>query len=516
MLHAKLGAGGGANEFYWLFNSFLTYRDFSGSAHPMLARELPSRGNGSWTVNANGTMVTTYRLREQARWHDGTPLTAHDFVFAHQVYLDPDVPVRDRVPETLISRVEAGDDHTLVIHWREPYAGANTLGYQQLDPLPRHIFEPRYLSNKATFIFGEEWTSSYIGAGPFRLERWTPGSSMIARANLDWVLGPPKLDTVEIRIIRDATTMMANLLSGDVDVLNSPGVRAPEAALAREQWASRGEGYVKVWNSQIRFLAFQFRDVPNWQRAIADVRVRSAVMHATDRQGLVDVVNHGLGSISDIFLSPVEPTFGEVDRVIQKYPFDPNRAATILAEVGWRAPRPGALAVDSSGQTLDLELWSTAGGGGEQEAAIIADSWRLAGINSGIYIIPSARQRDQELRASFPSVSATARSLSPDNFVFTSVQVPTAETRWQGANRGSFQDAETDRLQNLVLTSLEDAQRRQATIALHRRMAELVGIGPLYYSAEVIIARSRVKGPVGEYGAQSGVSWNIFEWEVVE
>ena len=51
-------------------------------------------------------------------------------------------------------------------------------------------------------------------------------------------------------------------------------------------------------------------------------------------------------------------------------------------------------------------------------------------------------QRDNEVRVSFPAVATTARSISPDNFVFTSDQLPRPETRFQGANRGSFQDAE--------------------------------------------------------------------------
>jgi len=514
VLSAKLGAGGGVNEFYWVFNSFLTYRDFSGAAHPMIARELPSQERGDWVVNPDGTMVTTYRLRENARWHDGAALTARDFVFAHEVYLDPDIPVRDRVPETLISRVEAQDDRTLVLYWKEPYIQANTLGYQQLDPLPRHLLEEKFRTNKGNFMFGEEWTTGYIGSGPFKVERWVPGSEVVGRANTDWVLGAPKVEIVDIKVMSEATTQLANLLSDNVDVLNSPGIRAPEAAIARDQLGPRGEVYVKTWQSQIRFLAFQFREVPNWQRAISDVRVRQAVMHATDRQGLADVLTHGLGSGADFFLTQSDPVFSEADRVARKYPFDVNRALPLLAEAGWRPAQPGGLVADSGGRTLDLDLWTTSGGGGEQEAAIITDSWRAAGINSGIFMIPAARQRDNELRASFPSVSATARSLSADNFVFTSTQLPTVETRWQGANRGSFRDADVDRLQSIVLTSFDEGERRRATVDLQRRMADLVGIGPLYYSTEVVVARSRVRGPIGEFGGQSGVSWNIFEWDV--
>ena len=129
-------------------------------------------------------------------------------------------------------------------------------------------------------------------------------------------------------------------------------------------------------------------------------------------------------------------------------------------------------------------------------------------------MIPAVRQRDLELRVSFPAVNATARSITLDNFVFLTTHLPTPEARWQGANRGSFVDAEVDRLHNLGLTSLDERDRHQAIIQLHQRMSEILGIGPLYYNVEVLIASKRVKGPVGEVAEKSGMSWNIFEWEV--
>jgi peptide/nickel transport system substrate-binding protein len=513
-LHSKLAAGSGLNEFFWIFNSFLTYYDFAGDAHPMLARDIPRQENGDWVVNADGTMATTYRLRE-ARWHDGVPITAQDYVFGFEVYVDPDMPIRDRVPETLMSAVEAPDDQTLVVRWKQPYIAANLLTFQQLPPLARHIAEQKFRTQKATLVFSDDWTTEYVGNGPFRLERWIPGSLMVARANPDWVLGAPKLDTVEIRFIADTRTELANVLAGEVDVVNSPGVRAPEAVIARDQWAGQQDGYIRTWTRQPRYLAFQFRDVPNWQRAVTDLRVRQALMHATDREGLAQILSSGLGKATEAFVIPNDPVAPEVDRVVTHYPYDPSRASALLADAGWR--RSGASPVtNAAGQTLDMEIWTTPDGGGEQEAAILVDNWKSVGINGSIYLIPAPRQRDLEHRVSFPAVNTTARSATLDNFVFTSAHVPTAEARWQGANRGSFQDPEVDRLYNLALTTLADRERNQHVVALHKRMSEVLGVGMLFFHAEVLIARNRVRGPVGEVAEKSGMSWNIFEWEVTD
>ncbi|HEY3116860.1 MAG TPA: peptide ABC transporter substrate-binding protein [Chloroflexota bacterium] len=513
-LHSKLAAGSSLNEFFWVFNSFLSYFDMQGALHAMLAAGLPTQENGDWTVNPDGTMVTTYRLRENARWQDGTPLTAEDFRFGFEVYMDPEVPIRDRTPESLMSSVEAPDARSIAIHWNQPYVGANTLTFQQLPPLPRHLAEQPYRTNKANFVSGDLWTSSYVGTGPFRVEQWEPGVRLVARANRDWVLGAPKIETVVIRFISDTRAELTALLAGEVDLINSPGVRTTEAAVARDQWATRNEGYIGGWTRTIRFLSFQFRDVPNWQRAVTNLRVRQAVMHATDRQSISDVVNSGFGKVADAFINPSDPWAPDVDRVITKYPYDPTRASALLAEAGWSRSDAGGPVRNGAGETLDIEVWTTPEGDGEREAAIMADSWKRVGINSSIYFIPPPRQRDLEYRVSFPAVNLTSRSATLDNFVFTSLFLPTREGGWQGSNRGSFQDSEVDRLHNLALTTVDARQRRDYVIALQKRMSETVGVGMMYWAEAVYLVRNRLKGPVGEVAEKSGMSWNIFEWEV--
>lgn len=511
-LSSKFLGGGGAGEYAWIFNSTLTYFDFSGVPHPMIAREIPTQERGDWVVNADGTMVTTYRLRENARWHDGAPLTANDFAFAHTVYLDPEIAVVLRSPEDLMARVEARDPYTLVIHWKQTFPAANVLGYQQLNPLPRHLLEDKFRTNKANFTIGDEWTTAYVGSGPFRVERWTPGAGIIARAHVDWLLGPPKADTVEIRFISDRSTLLANLLAGEIDMSTSPAVRLDQAVVAREHWAARGEGYIKTWETRITFLDFQFREVPGWQRAVTDLRVRRGLLHALDREGLVEVINFGIGSPADSFIIRTDPLFPEVDRAITKHPYDPNRATALFAEAGWRRAQPGAPLVNAAGQTLDVDIWSTE----ENEATLVADNWKAAGVVSNPYRIPPARQRDLEHRNSFPGANTGSRSIHPENFDFVTEELPRADQGWLGSNRGSFVDPEVDRLHQIWTTSLREQERRDAQIALHKRMSELAGFGPLFYGVEVILARSNVRGPVGNYGPQIGVTWNIFEWEATD
>ena len=513
-LSPKFLGGSGNGEYQWTFNSALTFRDFSGVPHPILAREIPTRDNGDWVINADGTMVTTYRLNPNAKWHDGTPITAGDYVFAYQVYLDKDLPIQQPSPEPLMASVTAPDDLTVVIRWKEPFLNANTLGFQQLIPLPRQVLEERYRSNRSAFPTGEDWTTAYVGTGPYRVERWTPGVGMIARAHPGWVLGSPKLDTLDIRFITDGNAQIANLLSGEVDMINSPYVRAPEAGIIREQWGENGPGYVKAWTTRTAYLEFQFREVANWQRAVTDVRLRRALLHSIDRAALAEAVNLGFAPAADAFIAPSDPLFPEVDRSIMKYPFDRNRASQLLAEAGWVRPASGGLAVNAAGQRLDIELWSTASQ--DEENTIVSDNFRSTGVNASPYVIPAARARDGELRSSFTSAGLNGRTIGADTFVWTTENFPGPDNRWSGSNRGSLSDPEVDRLQKIRLSALDPDENKQATIGLLRRMSELIGAVPLIYSVEVILARNRVKGPVGNYGPQEGITWNVHEWEVID
>ena len=502
-LNPKFLPGGGAGDYTWLFSSAFAIRDMNYVAHPMLTAQFPTQANGDWVVNPDGTMVTTYRIRENARWHDSVPITAHDFAFAYEVYTDDAMPVGVRSPESIISRVEARDDRTVVIYWKELYPQADALGYRQMHPMAAHALEEKYRTNRANFATGEEWTSAFVGSGPYKVDRWEPGSRLVARAHQQFFLGSPKIETIEIRFISDANTVVANLLAGEIDLTSSPTINAPEAAVARDQLVARGEAYIKAWHTRLVFVDFQEREVPNWTRQVADLRVRRALMHGIDRQAMTDVVNLGLAPTADFYIAPGDPLFGEVDNVVTKYPYDTNRAAALLAEAG--IPR-GA----SGGQPIELQVWSDQ----ENDASIVADYWKALGFNATPFRVPNARRNDQEFRNFFPATQIGMNTISQEEVHTVSAKLPKAELGWLGSNRGSFTDPEVDRLHHLVTTSINENDRKQATIAMHQRLTELVAFGPLFYSYEALIARNNVKGPQGVVGPQTGITWNVWEWEI--
>lgn len=510
-LNHKLVSSGAAriSSISPVFNANLA-DDESGTVRPVLARGLPSFENGDLAIRPDGTMLTVYRLRETATWHDGVPVTAHDLVFSNQVYSDPEIPVYSRSGQNLISRMEARDDHTVAITWREPYYLAAAVSYRELLPMPRHVLEEKARTDKANFALGPEWTERYVGAGPFRVEQWNLGSGIIARAHRGFALGPPKLDVLEIRFMPDPNAVLASLLSGDIDATASPFISVESAVAVRDRWLSSG-GQLAAWMDKVIFLEFQFREVANWRRAVADLGVRQALMHAIDREALADVMTAGLGSGAHVFLYPWDSAFGEADRVVTKYPFNPARSAALLADAGWRQELPGGRVRNAGGEPLSMFIQGTARSG-DLELPILADNWKSVGIETEIFPIPLSLADDDELRVSSPAMSLGNRPARIDNFAFTSSEVPTAERRWKGGNRGSFRDPEIDRLHQLVLTTVESEPARQATVALMKRMSEVLGAAPLYYEPRVVMAKGKVSG----LNPTTAPLWNVFEWGVRE
>jgi len=147
-----------------------------------LADSLPQLNSESWKVAADGRMETTYRLRPNLTWHDGQPLTAEDFAFAYRVYTAPGLGAFIVRPVDQIEEVTAADARTVLIRWRNLFPEAGALATGDLDPLPRHILEGplnTHLQDPASqdvFMGNSYWTTSFVGPGPYKLERWDPGA----------------------------------------------------------------------------------------------------------------------------------------------------------------------------------------------------------------------------------------------------------------------------------------------------------------------------------------------------
>ena len=254
----------------------------------------------SWELSGEERTIT-FTLRDGLTWHDGEALTASDVAFTLTSLADPDYDGGSYADVSVIEGAEAYnageadgvsgidvvDERTVAITTSEAFAPvlANLAG---IFILPEHIYGQVDVARWQQDATNRE----PVGAGPFAFVQWRQGELIELAANEDYYAGRPCLDRILIRF-GDQDTMLAALLSGEVDV-----AQVPINSVASV------EGRDDVQLNTVDTLSFQYLGFNLRNPALADDAVRQAVAHAINRQALVDGLLRGYGeTLETIFPS---------------------------------------------------------------------------------------------------------------------------------------------------------------------------------------------------------------------
>jgi peptide/nickel transport system substrate-binding protein len=500
----------GSDALEELVNTGLASLDVRGSLAPRMAEAVPSTTNGLWKTSPDGQMETTWKIKPGAVWHDGTPFTSADLVFTADVVRDRDVGVfRDRAWDNIES-VSAPDARTITVTWKRPYINADSLFTPQFAiPLPKHLLESAYLNNRAGFVDLPYWTDDFVGLGPFKLQSWERGSHLVVVANDRYVLGRPKVDEVEVRFIGDPNTMIANILSGAVDFNMGRGLNIEEADDVRARWPEgRLEAAPYTWIQL--WPQFLTPDPP----VVTEVAFRRAVLHAIDRQQMVDTFMRGLTTVAHSYLNPAEAEYKEIEPQIVKYDYDPRRATELLQGLGYRRGADGMF-VDASSRKLSLEIRGNAGDELRRKLLFdIADELPKVGVAVDPVIVPIQRVSDLEYYTNYPTFTITQR---PNQLRVLSnmhsSQATTKENNYTGANISRYMNPEFDALIDRYYVTIDQRERTGIVGQIMHRMTDEVLLLGLFYTIEPILVNNRIVA-VGGRNPRSSHAWNAHEWDV--
>jgi peptide/nickel transport system substrate-binding protein len=466
-------------------------------------------------------METVYRLRPDLAWHDGQPLTADDFVFAWQVYATPAFGRSGAEGIRTMEEVVAPDPRTVVIRWRGLYAEAGELegvvgsgtpnAGGSFTPLPRHLLGRVYEEERESFVTHPYWTVDFVGAGPYRLDRWEPGAFIEAAAFERYALGRPRIDRIKLTWNADASTVLANLLSGEVHLPVDESIRIAEGLVLQREWGSRNAGTVIFQPQNWRRLDFQFRPEYANPRAVLDERVRKALAHTIDKEAINEGLLDGVGIPAVSMMYPTVPYHAELERSVAKYAFDPRRAEALMQEAGYRKAGDGFYEAPGEGR-LVFQIKGTASPQNAAERTILAAGWRQAGFDTEEGTFAPAEARDGQVLATFRSLYSTGSPAQiPALGLFTSQSIPTAENRWVGSNRGGWSNPEYDRLVHAVQSELDPTERGRLIIQAARVLTEQVGTVSLFFNPSVLVFPAALQG-VEVRAPEAGVTWNVHLW----
>ena len=498
-----------------LFNAGLDHIDELETPHPYLAEALPSLNTDSWQIFPDGRMVTTWKLRPGLTWHDGQPLRADDFVFAHRVYSTPEFGQAGIKPSRQIEEVQAPDDRTVVIRWRQPFSDANRMdvGKVSLPPLPRHILDgPLQQLDAAGFVNHSFWTLDYVGAGPYRVEKWEPGAFIDATAFAGHALGKPKIERLRLSFVPDPSTALANMMSGDAHYI-ADFVLGYDEALTLEQAWGRDGGTVFYAPALIRISQIQQRPEYTNPRALLDVRVRRALPYAFDIPGVLEVFTGGKGVVTHTLTSPRIDYYPTIERAITRRDHDPRTAQRLLEEAGMTRGSDGFYA-GPGGQPFKMDLWNTGGSVFERENQILAESLRRAGIDATGRTFGPAQLRDAEARA-LTAGMFTGGAGNDRLSEYSSEAIPKPENRWQGNNRGAWDNPEYERLFQAYNSTIGQPERIQQIAQMERQLNEDVGAIPHYFTVVVTANVGNLRGPVARMTPDAPLAIqksHLWEW----
>jgi len=165
----------------------------------------------SWTVSKDGKTVTL-KLRQGVKFHDGTPFNAEAVVYNFNRMLDPKFPSARRSELGPIQKLSAADPYTVQIALEKPYS---PLLYILTDRAGMMVSPTE--AQKA----GLNFALHPVGAGPYSFVEKIPQDHVTLQRNPDyWAKGQPLLDRIVYRPLRDDNARVANVKSGDVDIIN--------------------------------------------------------------------------------------------------------------------------------------------------------------------------------------------------------------------------------------------------------------------------------------------------------
>jgi peptide/nickel transport system substrate-binding protein len=471
------------------------------------------RGQGTWQLNPDGTMDTTWRIHPGVTWHDGTPFTTADLLFAFQVFKDPELPTRGEEAGRLMAWATAPDAHTLAVHWSAPYATATRDPLLALTPLPRHLLQAAYEQDKAEFVNHPRFSTEFIGLGPYRVLRWEPGSHIEFGRSGDYYRGVPPLSMVILRFMNDPNSMAASILAGEVDVVLPLGLGVSAAREVERRWAGTGHQVLYATADRFEYLRPQLRpEHAEPKQGFGQRAVREAFSRAIDRELLAHVVADGLAPVADSWVAPGIARRGRVETAIPRYDYDPARAQLLLAEADWVRGPDGGLVHRGTGDRFGVLLNSTAGSDTELKLGSIADNWKALGAQPSLYIIPAARVQDAEHRVKLPGVELISHGGEgyPEQFL-NSRLLATAANRWGGRNANGYVNPVVDDLIDRLALTIEPARQIELERQLlHVVMAD-VAMMPLFWRVDPYLYRNGVKGMRGSPVLEA--TWNMFEWD---
>ncbi len=331
-----------------------------------------------WVASPEGTRYVV-NLRENAVWHDGTPLTSQDVLYTISLMQsDSSLVAEDLRTFWQLVGVEALSD--LSLEFSLPSSFAPFLDYLTFQILPSHLLGNLSLDE----LVDHPFNLAPIGSGPYRFREFHLTDGKIDGVSLTsfeyYYLGRPYIDEINFKLYPDAHAALQAYLSDEVDAV----ARIDHADL---EMALNQPG-LDIHSSRLPRLTMVFLNTQNLtQPLLQSADFRKALMAATNRQAIMDQV---FSSQAVPALGPITPGNWAFYDGLEPYRYDVDLARQLLAGAGYGWSEAGQL-MTPEGAQASLTLMVQDDEIHSQIATILAENWASIGIDVVLDVRPYAQ-----------------------------------------------------------------------------------------------------------------------------
>jgi len=483
-LHPHCTSDAGASRLKrYMFHRLLDYDHSTLKLVPTLAKKLP-------TVTEDGKgMVIEYELREGMTWDDGKPITAKDVEFSFKSVLNPKVDAPNIRPYVeFIEDIKLYPDNPLkltMICNKVYFLWDHTTGTDVIIA-PKHLYDPEGLSDKFTFAqihsgdkkiidspeniaFGKHYNdikfhreAGFInGSGPYKFVEWNTDQNIVLERKENWwgdklegenmyfSKGPKRL---KHETVNDMSAALTGLKGQKLDVLS--GIRSKDwVDMPKSDKINDNFNLFNPPALVYTFLGMNIR-IPKFK----DKKTRQALAHLVDVEGINDKL---LYKLATRVVGPISPSFKEdYNNSLPLYPFDINKAKTLLKEAGWEDTDGNGL-IDKmiDGKRTDFKITFTYNQGNDTRKNVgltFQEAARQAGIE--VEVIPmewsvfSERLKANKIEMWYGGWVFDPRPSDPKQIWHTS-------SYGGGSNYTGFGNAKTDKLIESIQKELDPVKR---------------------------------------------------------
>ena len=483
-----------------------------------LVPDLASR----WRVSDDGK-TWTFDLRDDAYWHDGTPVTSADVAFTIHTLQDPEYSGPLSTSWSGVT-VQATGERTVRFTLDTPIGGFLQAATQPIAPahlladvpvgsLPDHGFSQRPVGSGRFALVTRERDLVVLRPPDQPTSAPSEGPAAEATDSLATVaptarpeLPRPYLDGIEFHYYEDPDALAADYEAGRLDAVS--GV---DPAISAEIASTPGSHQLRYPGSTLTAVLFNLRP----GHAFDTSTVRLALLRAIDREALIREVFVGSAAVADGLIPSSFPLFDA--EASTPVPYDPEEAEFRLEKLGWKRV-DGQWRLRGKDEPFTIELLSpdeASNPAAFATAEFVARSWTAFGIDTKHTALPAAEfVRERLTRGEYDAaVGDIAIGLDPDLYPL----LASTQTLSGGSNVIGLQDSTLDRLLVKAREPGTEAERKEAYRALQEQLTKGRYIAPLVYADETTVVHDEVVGPsLRQVSDPSDRFWDVLTWRLAD